>query len=83
LKLWVNGIIEDSAPCGDAESTTGGTRYVVVAGGAAPFTDQVPLGNSLLNNTQIGRFIVANRGLTDAEMLALYAEFKTMYPGLP
>jgi hypothetical protein len=77
LKLWVNGVVEDSASAGDSEPPPTGT-YVIVGGGSAPFASEVPL-----DDMEIGRFIVANRGLTAGEMAVLYGEYQAQYPGLP
>lgn len=84
LKLWVNGVEEDSIACGPAG--TGTPRAFQVGGGEVPFTDKEPPStNGLFGSTGavFGRCLAANHGLSDAEVAAFYAEYQTQYPGLP
>lgn len=77
LKLWVNGVMEDSATATDSAAPDA-TRRIIVGGGEVPVAVELPIDDML-----IGRAVFANRGLTDAEMASLYAEFQAQYPGLP
>jgi hypothetical protein len=84
LRLWINGVEEDSIACGDAASTS--SPFFQIAGGWPSFSDLEPPSNGgIFGSTGpvIGRVVASNRGLTATEMAALYAEFKAQYPGLP
>jgi hypothetical protein len=81
LKLWVNGVVENSASAGSSAIPATG-RYIIVGGGSKPFAVEHPLepGGHI---TWIGRVIAANRAFSASEMAATYAEFQAQYPGLP
>jgi hypothetical protein len=84
LRLYVNGVEEDSIACSDA--TVGTPTFFYIAAGAAAVSPQEPPSNGGLfgsTGTIVGRVRLANRGWTPSEVAALYAEFKIQYPGLP
>lgn len=80
VKLWVNGVVEDSETAlGDSVLATT-PRYFIVGGGQKPFSSQEPMADI---TTGIGRVVAAPRGFTDAEMTILYAQYRAQYAGLP
>lgn len=77
LKLWVNGVVEDTEAATGSRAPDIPSR-IIVGGGETPFASEVPIDDML-----IGRAIFASKALTADEMATLYAEFKAQYPGIP
>lgn len=84
LRLYINGVEEDSIACGDAASLA--SPSFQIAGGSPSFSDkEPPSAGGIFGSTgaTIGRVVAANRSLTADEVLAFYNAIKAVHTGLP
>lgn len=80
LRLWINGVEEDSAAVGLAAPLTPASFAIGAGEPPTSFREGPSQGGfGASHGSRVGRVVLANRAFTQTEVEALYNEFATAY----